>query len=412
MSNRNTADQALVRELNLSLVLRFIHNEAPVSRSQIAQATGLNKSTVSSLVEDLLKRELVHETGINSVGAGRPATLLEINPKAGGIVGVELGVDFIAVALSDFTANILWSDSVSIDSHNAQETTITKILELTDKALAICYKDHGLFLLGLGLSVPGTVDLEQGIMVFAPNLQWRNVPFKKIFSEHTRLNFYIENDANAAAIAEHLFGAARNSDDFIFVVVGIGIGGGLFLNGNLYRGKNGFAGEIGHTPIVAEPYQNPCHCGNLGCWETYANQSSLIKRVQTRLENSRESVIPEFMAEQNSALSISIIKQAADDRDNEALEALTETGTALGLGFASLIDVFNPEKIILGGSLSILGKYLLPSIIETATKHSLSDVSPKAEILLSCFETDAILKGAISIVVDDILSNPTIVERR
>jgi predicted NBD/HSP70 family sugar kinase len=118
------------------------------------------------------------------------------------------------------------------------------------------------------------------------------------------------------------------------------------------------------------------------------------------------------MTEQNSPLTISMIKQAADEWDKEILEALKETGTALGLGFASLIDIFNPEKIILGGTLSRVGKYLLPSIKETATKHSLSDVSPKADIMLSAFETDAILIGAISIVVDDILSNPTIVERR
>jgi glucokinase-like ROK family protein len=411
MSNRNSADQALVRELNLSLVLRFIHNEAPVSRSQIAQATGLNKSTVSSLVEDLLQRQLVHETGTNSVGTGRPATLLETNPQAGGIIGVELGVDFITIALTDFTGHILWRQFADINSNDAQDKTIARILELTDKAIDVC-KDHGLKLLGIGLSVPGTADSEKGVLVFAPNLQWRNVPFRKFFLDHIGLDIYVENDANAAAIAEHLFGVARQSDDFIFVVVGIGIGGGLFLNGNLYRGKNGFAGEVGHTPIVAEPYQNPCHCGNLGCWETYANQGSLIERVQARLESNRESIIPEIMAKQNSPLSISIIKQAADECDKDALEALEETGTALGLGFASLIDIFNPEKIILGGTLSSVGKYLLPSIKKTATQHSLSDVSPKADILLSAFETDAILIGAISIVVDDILSNPTTVKRR
>jgi predicted NBD/HSP70 family sugar kinase len=118
------------------------------------------------------------------------------------------------------------------------------------------------------------------------------------------------------------------------------------------------------------------------------------------------------MIKQRVPLSISIIKQAADEGDKDALEALTETGTALGLGFAGLIDIFNPEKIILGGTLSTVGKYLLPSIKDTATKHSLSDSSPKVDILLSNFETDAILIGAISIVVDDILSNPTHVERR
>ena len=411
MSNRNTADQALVRELNLSLVLRYLHNGAPVSRSQIAQATGLNKSTVSSLVEDLLKRKLVHETGMNSVGTGRPATLLEINPLAGGIIGIELGVDFFAVALTDFTAHILWRQLANIEPNEIEEKTIGKMLELTDQAIKVC-KDHKLHLLGIGLSVPGTTDLEKGVLIFAPNLQWRNVPFREIFYKHTGLAVFVENDANAAAIAEHLFGTARNCEDFIFVVVSIGIGGGLFLGGNLYRGRDGYAGEIGHTPIVAEPYQNPCHCGNLGCWETYANQNSLIKHVQAHLENKHDSIIPNLMAAQSSPLSISIIKQAADEGDHAALEALTETGSAIGLGFASLIDIFNPEKIILGGTLSIVGKYLLPSIKDTATKHSLSDTSPKADILLSNFETDAILIGAISTVVDDILSDPTTVERR
>jgi glucokinase-like ROK family protein len=411
MATQNSADQALIRELNLSLVLRHIHNGAPLSRAQIAQATGLNKSTVSSLVEELLARKLVHETGVNSVGTGRPATLLEINPQAGGIIGAELGVDFVTIALTDFTDNILWRRLINIDPIDTQEKTIAKILELTDEAIKVC-ENHNLYLLGIGLSVPGTVDLEEGVLVFAPNLQWRNVPLKKIFYDHTGLIAYIENDANAAAIAEHLFGVAQKTDDFIFVVVGTGIGGGLFLNGKLYRGWDGYAGEIGHTPIIAEPYQMLCHCGNRGCWETYANQQSLIRRVQTRLDDNRESVIPGLLEKQNAPLSISIIKQAADQCDQVALESLAETGTAMGLGFANLIDIFNPEKLILGGPLSTVGKYLLPAIKETATNHSISNINPKVEILLSSFETDAILIGAISIVVDDILSKPTHVERR
>ena len=260
--------------------------------------------------------------------------------------------------------------------------------------------------------MPGTVDLEEGVLVFAPNLQWQNVPLKKIFYDHTGFKAYIENDANAAAIAEHLFGVAQKTDNFIFVVVSTGIGGGLFLNGKLYRGKDGYAGEIGHTPILTEPYQMLCHCGKRGCWETYANQHSIIRRVQTRLDDNRESVIPDLLEKQNAPLSISIIKQAADQCDQVSLESLTETGTAMGLGFANLIDIFNPEKLILGGPLSIVGKYLLPAIKETATNHSISNINPKVEILLSSFETDAILIGAISIVVDDILSKPTHVERR
>jgi glucokinase-like ROK family protein len=411
MTNQTSADQALVRELNLSLVLRHIHTEAPVSRAQIAQATGLNKSTVSSLVESLLERKLIYETGMNSVGAGRPATMLEINPQAGGIICVELGVDFVAVAVTDFTGNILWRKTETANPTDAHEKTLAQTLELAKKAIDFC-KKKGLHLFGLGLAMPGTVDLDEGTLIFAPNLQWRNVPLRTFFSEHTGLKVFIENDANAAAVAEHLFGAARQSQNFIFVFAGIGIGGGLFLDGNLYRGEVGYAGEIGHSPIMAEPFQSPCHCGNRGCWEAYANQYSIIRRVQARLEAKRSSIIPQLMEEQDAPMSLSIIKQAADAGDEEVIEALSETGTAMGIGFATLLNILNPEKIILGGPLSIVGNYLLPSAKNAATKHALPEMRPKVDILLSSFGEDASLIGAVSIVVDDILSNPTHIERR
>ena len=407
----NSADQALVRELNLSLVLRHIHNEAPVSRAQIAHITGLNKSTVSSLVESLLDRKLIHETGISSVGTGRPARLLEINPQAGGIIGAELGVDFVAVALTDFAGNILWRQTADADPADGQEKTLNQTLKLIHVAVEHC-TEQGLLLLGLGVATPGTVNLDEGLLIFAPNLQWRNVPLRDFFSEHTDLKVFVENDANAAAVAEHLFGAAQHSQDFIFVFAGIGIGGGLFLNGELHRGDVGYAGEIGHSPIMAEPFQLPCHCGNRGCWETYANQYSIIRRVQARLEAKRSSIIPNLMKEQNSPLSIAIIKQAADAGDAEAIEALAETGTAMGIGFATLINILNPEKIILGGPLSIFGDHLLSTVKSVSTKHSLPEMRPRVDIHLSSFEGDSSLIGAISIVVDDILTNPTHVERR
>ena len=411
MEFKVTADQAYVRELNLSLVLRRIHNEAPVSRSQLAAKTGLNKSTVSSLVEELLERKLIHETGSNSKGAGRPATLLEINPQAGCIIGVELGVDFVSVAVTDFPGNILWRRTEDADLTEGQEKMIDQTLAIVREAMA-AGKRKGYRILGLGLATPGTVDLNEGVLIFAPNLHWRNVPFGKIFSAQTKLKVFVENDANAAAIAEHLFGMARDSKDFIFVFAGVGIGGGLFLDGQLYRGVKGYAGEIGHSPIMAEPAQTVCHCGNRGCWETYANQYSIIQRVQARLELKRNSIIPKLMFEQNSPLSIPVIKQAADSGDVEAVESFAEAGAAMGQGFAGLINIFNPEKIILGGPLSIAGAYLLPAIKETVSRHSFPEVGQQAEVLLSSFGPDASLIGAIAIVVDDVLKKPMNIERR
>src|SRR5688572_5994375 len=411
MNPKNTADQAFVRETNLSLVLKLIHSQSPVSRSQLAIITGLNKSTVSSLVDELLERKLVHETGNNSGGAGRPATWLEVNPQAGSIIGVELGVDFVSVAVTDFLGNILWRKREEADPTEDQEKMINQTLGIVKEAIAAGKKKH-LHFLGLGLATPGTVNIKDGVLIFAPNLHWRNVPFGKIFSEQTKLKVYVENDANAAAVAEHLFGTARQIQDFLFVFSGVGIGGGLFLNGKLYRGKNGYAGEIGHFPIMAEPSQTVCHCGNRGCWETYANQYSIIQRVQARLEVKRSSIIPKLMAEQNSVLTIPLIKQAADAGDREAIDSFAEAGTAMGQGFAGLINIFNPKKMILGGPLSIAGEYLLPNIIGAVKRHSMPEIGQQAEIVLSTFGPDASLIGAIAIVVDEALSHPITIERR
>ena len=411
MSTNRTADQAFVRKVNLSLVLRHIFDEAPISRAKIAAMTGLNKSTVSSLVDDLLRRGLIRENGVNSTGTGRPATLLEINPEAGCIIGVQFGVDFVAVALTDFFGKILWKRRLNTEPAETQDDTLAQTLELVKEAADACQIERGQ-LLGLGLSVPGTVNIEHGALIFAPNLQWQNVPLREIFSEHSGLNVFVENDANAAAIAEHLFGVARQIKDFIFVFVGVGLGGGLFLNGKLYRGNNGFAGEIGHTPIAADFPPINCHCGNRGCWETFANQASILMRVQSRLEANQDSIIHKLVTEQQDSLSISIVKQAAEMGCEEAILALTDTGTALGQGFVGLINTFNPEKIILGGTISILGEYLLPAIKEYIDQHSLNKIGGQVQVLLSSFNADASLIGGIAIVVDDILSNPMQVNRR
>jgi glucokinase-like ROK family protein len=398
--------------MNLSSVLRFIYNGAPVSRSQLAGKTGLNKSTISSLVEDLLERRLIHETGINTAGKGRPATLLEVNPKAGAMVAVELGVDFVGAAVVDFMGQILWRKQDNADPAASQEKTLGQTTALVEETIEVCHQ-KGLRILGLSFSIPGTIDLEQGALIFAPNLQWHNVPFRKIFSNSTGLKVFIENDANAAAVAEHLFGVARHLRDFIFVFAGVGLGGGLFLNDKLYRGKGGYAGEIGHTPIMAEPFQLPCHCGNLGCWETYSNQFSILRRVENRLETARGrgGVLSTLMAEQHAPLSIAIIKQAAEAGDRDALESLAEAGTAMGTGFAVLVNIFNPEKIVLGGPISIAGEYLMPSILESVNKHGMDEIVSQTEINLSAFGPDSSLIGAAAVVVDDILMNPSHIEK-
>lgn len=410
MDYQNFSDLSFIREIHLSIILRQIHNQSPLSRTQLANLTNLNKSTVSNLIDELIERGLVNETGQEESLIGRPTALLQINPGAGGIIGVEFGVDFVAVILTDFIGATLWRQHQAADPTEAQDATIDQTLNIVDEAIALA-KSNGLRLLGLGISTPGTVDTQEGLLISAPNLHWRNVPLGKIFSNHTSLPIYIDNDANAAALGEHLFGVARQVNSFICIYAGVGVGGGLFLNGELYRGVGGFAGEIGHCTFMSETFQPPCHCGKSGCWETYANQYSVIERVRTRLEEKRNSLIPIIMAEKNSPLSFQIIVDAADAGDNEAGEALAEAGSALGIGIANLINIFNPQMIVIGGPMSIAGKYFMTALEESVKKRALDDNLANTDILLSNFGANASLIGAVSLVIQAVIANPSHVER-
>jgi glucokinase-like ROK family protein len=411
MSSKNKADHVYVREMNLSAVLRRVYDEAPISRAQLASKTGLNKSTISRLVEDLLDRRLIREVGMDSAGAGRPATLLEINARVGALVGVELGVDFVVAAVIDFLGSVLWRKQISTDPGQPQQQTLTQIDGLVQEAQLIC-RDRGLAVLGLSLAVPGTVDRKAGMLIFAPNLNWRNVPLRELFSEGD-VRVYVENDANAAAVGEHLFGGAQQSQNFVFVFAGVGLGGGLFLNGELYRGSGGYAGEIGHTPILAEPYGADCQCGMRGCWETYANQAAVLDRLSAEAAKGGRDGGPMIApAEAQSApRTIAGITQAADAGDRQAAEALAAAGRALGIGMAGLINVLNPEKIIVGGPISMAGGHLLPFINESVRAHGLGEIVSQTEISLSAFGPDASVIGAAAVVIDDILQNPKLVEK-
>ena len=411
MRSNNSEARSSLREHNLSAVLRIIYHEAPLSRAQLAGRTGLNKSTISDLVEELLDRRLVHETGTAASHKGRPGTLLQMSPQAGAVVAVEMGVDFVSAALVDFLGGILWRTLAAADPAASQQETIGLTFRLVEQAVAACRRADRR-ILGLSFAMPGTVDLDQGLLIFAPNLHWRNVAFRQIFSAGTGLKVFVENDANAAALAEYLFGVARNLRDFLFVFAGVGLGGGLFLDGRLYRGKGGYSGEIGHMPIMAEPFQNPCHCGNLGCWETYVNQGSILQRVSALLQSSHDcSLIRSLMEEERAPLSLAIIIRAAESGDPVALQALAETGSAMGMGFAVLVNIFNPRQIVLGGPTSAAGRFLMPSIRESVQRHAMSEIVSQAEINLSAFGPDASLIGAAAVVIDDILMYPSHIEK-
>ena len=403
-----TGDQALVREINLSIILNTLREGAPLSRAQLAAKTGLNKTTVSSLVRELIERQFVREIGYGQSSGGRPAMMLELNPQAGCIIGVEIGVDFILVILTDFTAHILWRWQEEINPHQPPETILNRAINATRTAIGH-YEAHispggDSPLLGIGVGIPGLIDTDSGLVIFAPNLGWRDVPARDAFTAAFDVPIFVDNDANASAMGEHYFGAAQRVSNFVYLAAGVGLGGGIVLNGQLYRGACGYAGEIGHMTII--PDGERCNCGNRGCWETLVSQTAVIRRVRQAIESGKRSLVNQLANGDPHRISISLIAQAAKAGDEVARQALEETGEYLGIGIANLINGFDPELVVFGGVLSFASEFLLPAIEATIRQRAMVRPRDTPQVKVSAHGFDACVMGCVALALHDILREP------
>lgn len=405
MANRHkTADQTLVRELNTSLILESLRTRGPLSRASLSSMLGLNRSTVSSVINELFEDNLVMEVGLESSSGGRPGMLLALNPEGGCAVGIEIGVDFISIILTDFTAKILWRRRVECHPEEGQDVILRRGEELAQEALAFG-EARGMPHMGIGVGLPGLVDVEQGELVFAPNLHWRDVPLRTLWEERFGLPVFVENEANAAALGEYYFGVAQNVKNLIYLSAGVGLGGGIMINGKIFRGSSGFAGEIGHMTI--DPEGLPCGCGKRGCWETLVGPRAIVRRVREKVGDN-EGILSRLVDGDNSLIDVSVVVEAAEAGDEAAITALREVGEQLGIGIANLVNVFNPELVVLGGALSLASAFLMPSIEEAVAAHVLSQPGEIVEIAASAHGADACAVGAVALVLDDILRQPTL----
>ena len=402
-----TADQGLVRKLNTALLMDYLRTHGPLSRASLSTATGLNPSTVSSLVRHLLAEGLVREIGRQSTeGSGRPGILLELNPEGGCAVGVEIGVDTISVVLTDFVAQVLWRRRVASDPQEGQDAILGRAEDIVRQALTVG-KRRGLRFQGNGLGLPGLVDQRHGRLVFAPNLGWSDVPLQQLWGARFNLAVFVENEANAAALGEYYFGIARNVHNLIYLSAGIGLGGGIIINGRLFRGSGGYAGEIGH--MTMDPHGDLCGCGKRGCWETVVGPRAIIRRVRRMLEVSGSadgSQIRALVDGDLGRINTAIVVSAALAGDTVARQALTEVGVQLGIGIANLVNTFNPEMMVLGGVLSMASPFLLPVIEETIRQYALAQPCETVRVVASAHGADACVMGAVALVLDDILREP------
>ncbi len=397
-----TGDQSLVRELNRAILLNLLRTHSPQSRADLAVATGLNKTTVSSLVTDLISAGLAREIGQATSDGGRPAVLLELNPNAGYIIGAELGVWFIKIALTDFRATVLWRQEVLLRPGQTPDSALDQLIDLVREAVEIAEQSgHKIF--GFGLGLHGLVDVRSGVLLFGPNFGWRDVPIRRRLEEAFPFPIFVDNDAKASAIGEHYFGVARQVDNFVYIIANIGLGVGIWLGGQIYRGATGIAGEVGHTTIIPDGLL--CRCGNRGCWETLVSQQAVVDRLQAAVAAGGPTCLPVSDGKLVD-VSMSMIVEAANAGDALVLRALDETGSYLGIGIANLINTFNPSLVVFGGALSQAADFLLPAIRRVVAERSMPWPREAAQILAAAHRFDSCVMGGVALVLHDMLSRP------
>ena len=401
-----TGDQSLVRELNRSILLQRLRRGPPLSRADLASATGLNKTTVSNFIDGLIAEGFVREIGREISGGGRPGVLLDLNPEGGWIIGGEIAVGRLSVVVANLRAEIAWRRTAPYSKQASLETVLEQLDELLLQA-ATYARSTDLRLLGVGVTIPGLVDVHSGTLVFEPNMGWRNVPLEQRLRDTLHLPAFIDNDANAAALAERYFGAAQDVDDLAYVVANIGLGAGLVLGGQIFSGASGYAGEAGHTTI--DPDGPLCRCGNRGCWERLASQRALIERVERGLQDGRPSRVLSFA--NGGEVDLPAILEAARQGDELARQALHETGRYLGIGIANLINVLNPQLVVFGGSLSLAHEFLMPAIRDEVAARAMGELGRASRLVVSALAADACVLGGVALVLHDRLRQPHLVRR-
>jgi glucokinase-like ROK family protein len=400
MVKKQTADQESVRKVNTSLVLNALRLHAPISRAELATITKLNRSTISNIVNVLIEDELVLELDAMESKIGRPGIALTLKPDGGAVIGVEIGVGFISVILTDFVANILWRELTEYSPKKPQIEVISEAEKLIDQAISFA-EGKKLRLLGIGLGVPGLVNVQRGELLFAPNLGWQNVPLRLMWNQRFQLPLFVENEANLGALGEYYFGVGRGVDNFIYLSSDVGLGGGIIINGNLFKGGRGFAGEIGH--IQRDPQGEVCGCGRRGCWETQVGPRAVLQRVKRSIETNPDNSLVKNVNGDLNKLTFNQVVDCALQGEQLCLSAIEEVGKNLGTGIADLANIFNPEMVVIGGAFSYGREILLPVLEETISTDTLPAVKKDLRVIFSEHGADACVLGAIAIVLDDIL---------
>lgn len=385
-------DSRAMREVNRSIVLDLIRRGGRISRTDLARRSALTKPTVSAIVEELIAAGIVHEVGFGKAVAsgGRRARLLEFNETSAAYLGIRFGVHGTSVVIADARGEIRAKADISSIIGDPMRS-VESVNPLIDEVL----REAGIprtRLQALGVIIPGLVDQQSGVCVLAPNLGWRDFAIRDALVESIGLPTVVANVTNSAALAEGRIGAAKGFRSYIWVYVGTGVGAGIVLDGKVYYGGQGFSGEIGHCAVLEE---GPlCGCGRRGCLETVSSGTAVSRFAKAAIAANESTVLREL----KGPIDAAAVVRAARQGDTLSRQILARAGNYLGVGISYLVNILNPEVIVLGGRLTEAGDLLLEPARAAILEHCIKPEDTM--ILTSTLGGRAALRGAVLMAMD------------
>jgi predicted NBD/HSP70 family sugar kinase len=388
MSKITRGDRDLIRSINRSLILNVVKTQGEVSRAAIAHQTGLSPATVTAITGQLIQEALIFEKTTGDSTGGRPPIILALNPRGGFVIGVKLMENHAVAALTDLNATVLEKEMVDF-SEERVEVVVEELVTLVTRLIhqgGIKKKQ----LLGVGLGLAGVVDSSRGILRQSPFFGWKDTPLRDLLQTKLRVPVYIDNDVNTLTLGEKWLGNGLPVDDFIVITVGRGIGMGIVINGQIYRGKGGGAGEFGH--VVVDPEGPLCDCGKRGCLESYLSDQAILATAQKEVDASIQDLG-----------QLLVLAQAGN---HAAAMVLTRAGRLLGQEIANVVNILDPRLILISGEGVRMGDIFFSALRASFKQHVMPGLAEDTEIRVIPWGDDVWARAAASVVIGELFNSP------
>jgi len=376
---------------NSRLVLRLIYDHGRISRAEIARLTGLTRTTVSEVADELIRDGLIEEIGVGPSAGGKPPILLGVKDEARHLIGVDLANNEFRGAVVNLRGEVRHRTVLPLQGQDGDQA-LALVYQLIDELRAKATSP----LLGIGIGTPGLMDPVNGIVRRAVNLDWQDLPLRNLLQRRYGVPVYVANDSQVAAMAGYIFGENRDESNLVLVKVGHGIGAGIVLHGRLFYGDLCGAGEIGHIAVVE--HGERCRCGNLGCLETVASERAIIQRAQAVARSDPASLLHQYAAP-SGQITLEAISQAAEAGDQAMQQLILEAGRYVGYALAQLAGVLSVRRIVLAGSVTCFGKTWLEAARHEMARRSLALIAGDVEVEISRMGQDIVILGASALVL-------------